>query len=68
MPTPNNTPKVTSYMKAQCMGEFSWEEDAPYFDENGNVVEFIATRTVPWNLCKEIYKLMSQVAEEENEL
>lgn len=52
-------PKITSAMKAKFIGEFSWQEDAPYYDEDGNVVEHTATRVVPWDLCKRIYKEMS---------
>jgi hypothetical protein len=53
-------PRITAGMKHDCMGQFSWQEEAPYYDENGNVIEHTATRTVPWDLCKDIYKAMMQ--------
>ena len=49
-------------MKAACMGEFSWTEDASYYDEDGDLIEYEAERTVPWDLCKKIYKAMAMVA------
>ena len=55
-------PLITNEMKAECIGEFSWEEEADYYDEDGNIVEHVATRTVPWDLCKKIYKQMAMVA------
>lgn len=58
-------PAISSEMKAECIGEFSWEEQADYYDENGNVIEHVATRIVPWDLCKEIYKRMAQAAAKE---
>jgi len=44
------------------MGAYSWQEDADYYDEHGNVIEHVATRTVPWDLCKTIYKQMATMA------
>lgn len=58
-------PLITNQMKAECIGEFSWQEEADYYDEDGNIVEYVATRTVPWDLCKEIYKMMVKVAAKE---
>lgn len=55
-------PMVTNTMKTYCMGEYSWEEQADYYDEDGNIVEQIATREVPWDLCKKIYKQMATMA------
>ena len=56
-------PAVTNEMKAECIGEFSWKEDWPYFDEDGVLHECnIVTHTVPWSVCKEIYKRMAKVA------
>lgn len=55
-------PLITNEMKAECIGEFSWEEEAPYYDENGNLIEHVASRTVPWDLCKQIYKRMVMLA------
>ena len=55
-------PLITNEMKARCIGEFSWDEQADYYDENGNVIEHTATRVVPWDLCKQIYKTMARIA------
>lgn len=55
-------PKVTNAMKSYCHGAYSWEEDAPYYDENGDIQEHTATREVPWDLCKTIYKQMATMA------
>ncbi len=52
-------PRITNGMKANCIGEFSWEEDAPYYDDYGEVHEGTAERVVPWDTCKEIYKRMA---------
>jgi len=50
---------VTNKMKAEFIGEFSWKEGWPYYDENGKLHENnVVTHTVPWSLCKEIYKKM----------
>jgi len=54
----SDTPEMTNKMKANCIGEFSWKEDAPYYDEFGEMHEFEAIREVPWDLCKDIYKMM----------
>lgn len=59
-------PLITNEMKSELIGEFSWEEEANYYDENGNLIEFTATRIVPWSLCKEIYKKMSIVASQQS--
>ena len=56
------SPMITNTMKKYCHGGFSWEEDAPYYDENGNVIEHTAVREVPWDLCKQIYKQMATMA------
>jgi hypothetical protein len=53
-------PRITAGMKLDCMGQFSWREEAPYYDESGNVIEHTATHTVPWDICKDIYKSMMQ--------
>jgi len=55
-------PMITNTMKQYCMGEFSWQEQADYYDADGNVVEHVATREVPWDLCKKIYKQMATMA------
>ena len=49
-------------MKSACMGSFMWEEQADYYDECGNLIEYTATRVVPWDLCKQIYKRMAYIA------
>lgn len=60
-------PKVTSAMKVECIGEFSWTEEAPFYDENGDLHEDIVLITVPWTICKEIYKRMATAAARECE-
>lgn len=56
------TPKVTNEMKSRFIGEFSWKEDSPYYDEDGRYHEHEAERVVPWDLCKKIYKEMAGFA------
>ncbi len=58
----NKQALITDEMKKECISEFSWEEDAPYYDENGNLIEFTAKHIVPWDLCKDIYQMMVRVA------
>lgn len=59
-------PKVTSAMKAEFIGEFFWIEEAPFYDENGDLHEDnVQTVTVPWTICKEIYKRMAAAAARE---
>lgn len=53
-------PSVSNEMKAQFIDEFSWQEDATYYDEHGILHSFTATRTVPWDLCKRIFKAMAR--------
>lgn len=55
-------PMITNAMKAYCIGEYSWDEVAPHYDEHGNLIEHTATREVPWDLCKKIYKQMATIA------
>ena len=55
-------PKVTSAMKAEFIGEFFWDEEAPYYDEDGELHDHVAQRVVPWDLCKRIYKEMAGFA------
>lgn len=62
IPLHNGNPKITNEMKAECMGEFSWQEEAPYYDEDGGLHDYIATHAVPWTICKDIYKKMASVA------
>ncbi|WP_390614233.1 hypothetical protein [Maricurvus nonylphenolicus] len=52
-------PRITNSMKANCIGEFSWEEYAPYYDEFGEHHDCTAERVVPWDLCKRIYQRMA---------
>ena len=55
-------PCITNEMKAECIGRFLWLEEASYYDEHGNLIEYEAERVVPWDLCKEIYIRMAKVA------
>lgn len=55
-------PLITTEMKIECIGEFSWREEAPYYDEDGELHDYVATHVVPWHVCKEIYKKMAMVA------
>ena len=55
-------PKVTSAMKAMFIGDFFWDEEAPYYDEDGELHDHVAQRVVPWDLCKRIYKEMAGFA------
>lgn len=59
IPLLGGEPEITNEMKAEFMGEFSWQEYAPYNDEDGDFHDYTATRTVPWSLCKTIYKRMA---------
>lgn len=52
-------PSVSNEMKAKFIGEFSWDEEAPYHDERGVVHDYIARHAVPWDLCKTIFKQMT---------
>lgn len=56
------TPMITNTMKQYCIGEFEWSEDAPYYDEHGELHEHTATHVVPWDLCKKIYQQMATMA------
>lgn len=62
IPMINGKPEVTGRMKVECIGEFSWREEAPYYDENGELHDHVATHEVPWDVCKEIYKRMASAA------
>src|SRR5690554_577180 len=55
-------PLVTSEMRAKHIGEYWWDEEAPYYDENGDLHDHVARHVVPWSLCKEIYKSMAKSA------
>lgn len=53
-------PTVSNEMKSKFIGEFEWQEDASYYDDDERCyVEYRATRTVPWDLCKTIFKQMA---------
>lgn len=52
-------PTVSNEMKARFIGEFSWKEETFYYDEDGIEHECEMVRTVPWDLCKRIFKEMS---------
>lgn len=52
---------VNSAMKAECIGEFSFNIEVPEFDEETEEFtgETVAREvTVPWDVCKRIYKAM----------
>jgi hypothetical protein len=55
-------PLVTSEMKVKHIGEYWWDEEAPYYDEHGVLHGYVARHAVPWSLCKEIYKSMASTA------
>ena len=58
----------SSDLKTKFIGEFSWEEEETYFDEDGRVmygedgdpVYRKVNRIVPWTLLKQIFKEMSE--------
>lgn len=54
-------PKVSSEMKAACIGEFSFTIEVPEIDEDQEFTGQMLDRevTVPWDLCKKIYKAMA---------
>ena len=56
--------RITNRMKAKYMGEFSWLEESDQYNEFGEVIEYTARHTVPWDLCKDIYKAMIKVAQD----
>ena len=68
-------PLVTSAMKADCIGEFTFTrqnacvECYEVANENcdvcGGEIDYIETITVPWGTCKEIYKAMAVAAGKE---
>lgn len=67
----NGKPLVTSAMKAECIGEFSFgreavcprcyevDEPTPGCAVCGGEVEYMEKITVPWTTCKDIYKAMA---------
>lgn len=62
------SPLISNEMKIECIGEFSWREEAPYYDDEGNLHEdYVATHVVPWDICKDIYKRMAKIAARELE-
>lgn len=52
-------PTVSNEMKRRFIGEYCWQEEAPYYDENGVLHDNMATREIPWDMCKKIYKEMA---------
>jgi len=61
----NNTPSVSTEMKSKFIGEFSWITEYIYLDEDGHEVLIEQTITVPWDVCKAIYKAMATQAAKE---
>lgn len=56
---------VTSDMKAECIGEFSFPTEELKFDDDGNWVgTYTRENVVPWDTCKAIYKAMLSAAPE----
>lgn len=66
-------PMVSSDMKAECIGEFSFETEQTCYhcyeiekDKDcevcGGEVNYQQKVTVPWNTCKDIYKAMAAEA------
>lgn len=77
IPMRNGKPEITNKMKAECIGEFSIDIEmtcsacAYAYDVSGDYVEcevcngdinYIETRTIPWDTMKDIYKRMALVA------
>jgi len=69
----NGKPLITNEMKAECVGEFSFEieESCNACASHGadsdcevceGEVEYTRTVYVPWDVCKDIYKMMAEVA------
>ena len=52
-------PTVSTEMKIKFLGMFSWDEEAPYYDEHGVIHDHVARHAVPWDLCKAIFKQMA---------
>lgn len=57
-------PEIIDGMKAEFIGEFSWNVFNEYYDEDGILQEFDKKITVPWTLCKEIFQKMHVYYEE----
>lgn len=55
---------ITNEMKAECIGEFTFQTEEPEFDEDGEYTGecYWKTHVVPWDTCKEIYKMMLKYA------
>lgn len=62
IPMCNGIPKIIDGMRHQFIGEFSWKEEAPYYDKHGEIHEHVAQHVVPWDICKDIYKQMALFA------
>ena len=64
IPMLNGNPEIIEGMKYKFIGQFSWKEEAPYYDARGEVHDYIAQYVVPWDICKYIYKQMALFAVE----
>lgn len=64
IPLHHGEPDITNEMKGRCIGEFSFEIEVPEVDDDMEVTGEMEdiTVTVPWDLCKDIYKAMAKVA------
>ena len=60
-----NIPLITNEMKRECIGEFEWKEEVEFYTEDGDVEYVVITHTVPWDVCREIYKHMVRIASKE---
>jgi len=67
-PRNNKIPMITNEMKKCCIGEFNWSEEDAYYDDLGEVHDRTVIHTVPWDLCKTIYKTMAKIAIASQEL
>ena len=75
VPTLSGKPEITNAMKAECIGEFTFDVErvcthcaVAFHDEDHECevcdgeIEYTETVTVPWDTCKEIYKAMATEA------
>ena len=56
VPSLYGKPRITNQMKADCIGEFSFEIVDTIDEDSG--AETFRDVDVPWDTCKEIYKQM----------
>ncbi len=62
-------PRVTGAMKAACIGEFELPVEVPVWDPEEEAFTYEMEErmvTVPWDLCKQIYKAMAAQAMQED--